>query len=175
MNNGTTTTTQSNKDGQAQTQPTTGSSSKSGAALSVSSDGEDSNFGDDVVHDLSGVVRRKNHNNKDGDGGSFKSHFPKPATDGVPQPGSSKPPHHHHHHHNHPTKVSSSTHSQHRLLCTLSAHTGSSVLAVRFSHSGRYLASAGDDAVVCVYAQQHLHKNGSTGGATATGRLCSER
>mmetsp|Transcript_13531 Transcript_13531/g.15045 ORF Transcript_13531/g.15045 Transcript_13531/m.15045 type:complete len:1161 (-) Transcript_13531:724-4206(-) len=42
--------------------------------------------------------------------------------------------------------------SKHRLLCTLSAHTGSSVMAVRFSASGRYLASAGDDAVVCVYA-----------------------
>jgi protein HIRA/HIR1 len=40
----------------------------------------------------------------------------------------------------------------HRLLCTLSAHTGSSVLAVRFSTSGEYLASAGDDACVCIYA-----------------------
>ena len=42
--------------------------------------------------------------------------------------------------------------TSHRLLCTLSAHTGSSVLAVRFSTSGQYLASAGDDTVVCVYA-----------------------
>jgi len=42
--------------------------------------------------------------------------------------------------------------NRHRLLCTLSAHTGSSVLAVRFSTSGRYLASAGDDAAVCVYS-----------------------
>jgi protein HIRA/HIR1 len=49
--------------------------------------------------------------------------------------------HPHHHGHNH-----------HRLLCTLSAHTGSSVLAIRFSTNGQYLASAGDDSAVCIYA-----------------------
>ena len=39
-----------------------------------------------------------------------------------------------------------------RLLCTLSSHAGS-VLAVRWSPSGRYLASAGDDTLVLVYAR----------------------
>lgn len=163
---GTTTTTLTNKDGKA----------AAAAAASVSSDdGEDSNVGDDVIHDLSGVVRRKNHNNIVGEGGSsIKNNFSK-LPNGTPQPSMSNKPSHHNHHHTHSTHHSSSTHGQHRLLCTLSAHTGSSVLAVRFSHNGRYLASAGDDAVVCVYAQQHLHKhhttNGSAGSATTTGNL----
>ncbi|VEU33805.1 unnamed protein product [Pseudo-nitzschia multistriata] len=56
----------------------------------------------------------------------------------------------------------------HRLLCTLSAHTGSSVLAVRFSNNGRYLASAGDDAVVCIYARQARN---SIGAMVASGNL----
>jgi protein HIRA/HIR1 len=42
--------------------------------------------------------------------------------------------------------------AERRLICTLSAHTGSSVLCVRFAPSGRYLASAGDDTCVCIYA-----------------------
>lgn len=46
-----------------------------------------------------------------------------------------------------------------RLLCTLSAHTGSSVLAVRFSHSGQYIASAGDDGCVCIYARTNAVDN----------------
>jgi len=37
-----------------------------------------------------------------------------------------------------------------RLLSTLSSHEGS-VLCTRFSHNGKYLASAGDDAHVCIY------------------------
>mmetsp|Transcript_12645 Transcript_12645/g.23702 ORF Transcript_12645/g.23702 Transcript_12645/m.23702 type:complete len:1159 (+) Transcript_12645:87-3563(+) len=40
----------------------------------------------------------------------------------------------------------------HRLLCKLSSHSGS-VLALRFSASGTYLASAGDDSHVLLYAQ----------------------
>jgi protein HIRA/HIR1 len=51
-----------------------------------------------------------------------------------------------------------------RLLCTLSAHTGSSVLAVRFSTSGKFLASAGDDAAVCIYAPTTNTTSQSTGG-----------
>ena len=51
--------------------------------------------------------------------------------------------------------------TKHRLLCTLSAHTGSLVLAVRFSNHGTYLASAGDDAVVCVYAKQSTSNTGA--------------
>jgi protein HIRA/HIR1 len=58
---------------------------------------------------------------------------------------------------------------KHRLLCTLSAHTGSSVLAVRFSNSGKYLASAGDDAVVCIYARQS--QSTGTGAMVARGNL----
>ena len=59
--------------------------------------------------------------------------------------------------------------AKHRLVCTLSAHTGSSVLAVRFSNDGTYLASAGDDAVVCVYAKQPQSSN--TGAMVARGNL----
>jgi protein HIRA/HIR1 len=84
------------------------------------------------VHDLTSLVRKKH-------GGNVLS------TPTVKSPSLKK-------------KVSSSTtphapkHTHHRLLCTLSAHTGSSVLAVRFSTNGQYLASAGDDSVVCIYA-----------------------
>jgi protein HIRA/HIR1 len=46
----------------------------------------------------------------------------------------------------------SATDPPQRLLCTLSAHTGSSVLCVRFSSTGKWLASAGDDGCVCIYA-----------------------
>lgn len=50
---------------------------------------------------------------------------------------------------------------QQKLLCTLSAHTGSSVLCVRFSPSGKYLASAGDDAVVCIYMPDNIGQHWS--------------
>lgn len=107
---------------------TTGEDDDKSSSSSVEDEAE-------TVHDLSGLVRRK----KDGDA--------KPAAPLASMPSPSKTSHQHHqHHHN--------KFHQHRLLCTLSAHTGSSVLAVRFSHNGKYLASAGDDAVVCVYAQQ---------------------
>ncbi|KAI2501187.1 TUP1-like enhancer of split [Fragilaria crotonensis] len=80
------------------------------------------------VHDLNQLVRRK----KDGQTPAKAPAAAKP----VPSP----------------TRQKRESVTSHRLLCTLSAHTGSSVLAVRFSTSGQYLASAGDDAVVCVYA-----------------------
>lgn len=101
------------------------------------------------VHDLNAVVRRK----KDGSAAARSSSLPRnnsvaPAVTTAPSLSAGVKSSHHshngegHHHHHH----------QHRLLCTLSAHTGSSVLAVRFSTGGQYLASAGDDACVCVYA-----------------------
>ena len=42
--------------------------------------------------------------------------------------------------------------TKNQLLCTLSSHSGS-VLSVRWSSSGTYLASAGDDALVLIYAK----------------------
>ncbi len=83
------------------------------------------------VRDLSSIVRRKGEASK------------------QPAPGIEKDK-------NATTKNNNNANitAKHRLLCTLSAHTGSSVLAVRFSNNGNYLASAGDDAVVCVYAKQ---------------------
>lgn len=39
-----------------------------------------------------------------------------------------------------------------RLIASLGSHEGS-VLAVKFSNDSKYLASAGDDASVCIYAQ----------------------
>ena len=91
------------------------------------------------VHDLNSVVRRK----KDGSPPRRKvpvadSSAERQSSKGEASPQSPGKSHRHKHHH--------------RLICTLSAHTGSSVLAVRFSPSGKYLASAGDDAVVCIYA-----------------------
>jgi len=44
--------------------------------------------------------------------------------------------------------------TRHRLLCTLSSHSGS-VLAVRWSSGGKYLASAGDDSLVLIYAKSN--------------------
>ena len=100
---------------------------------------------EEVVHDLSSLVRRK----KDGSASSPVKQQPNAFTSVA------SPLKHHKH---------SSSH--HRLLCSLSAHTGSSVLAVRFSTNGQYLASAGDDAVVCIYAPS---KSGS--GTTAIGNI----
>lgn len=47
-------------------------------------------------------------------------------------------------------KPDNETPDNNRLLTTLSSHEGS-VLCTRFSHNGKYLASAGDDAHVCIY------------------------
>jgi protein HIRA/HIR1 len=106
---------------------TTAADEASVSELSVDGAGEE-----DIVHDLSSLVRRK----KDGESNTANK-VPVAATP------STRHPHHHPHH---------QSHSHHRLLCTLSAHTGSSVLAVRFSTNGQYLASAGDDSAVCIYA-----------------------
>ena len=89
------------------------------------------------VNDLSLLVRRK----KDGSTPSKPPPVPASDTPSMPQRAQQL------------KSKQDSTATAHRLLCTLSAHTGSSVLAVRFSTTGTYLASAGDDAVVCVYAQ----------------------
>lgn len=93
---------------------------------------------EEIVHDLSNVVRRK----KDGTSPMKKSK----TTKLMSPPSHSKKANH-----------KSATH--HRLLCTLSAHTGSSVLAVRFSTNGQYLASAGDDAVICIYTKAKVNGN----------------
>ncbi|GAX18890.1 protein HIRA/HIR1 [Fistulifera solaris] len=80
---------------------------------------------EEPVHDLNQVVRRKK--------------------DGSPRKQLSSPP-------RIARETTTSASASHRLVCTLSAHTGSSVLSVRFAPSGRYLASAGDDGAVCIYA-----------------------
>ena len=90
---------------------------------------------EEMVHDLSSLVRRKK-------GGGTVTSPTKPSTPSKPK-----------------TLTTKSGTSHHRLLCTLSAHTGSSVLAVRFSTNGQYLASAGDDAVVCIYAPSKASGN----------------
>ena len=45
-------------------------------------------------------------------------------------------------------------HKQHKLLTTISSHQGS-VLALRFSTSGKYLATAGDDSYVNIYIRSN--------------------
>ena len=52
------------------------------------------------------------------------------------------------------TGQNSKSKKMHRLLSSLSSHTGS-VLCVRWSHSGSYLASAGDDAHVLIYKRSY--------------------
>jgi protein HIRA/HIR1 len=94
---------------------------------------------EDVVHDLSSLVRRK----KDGTASSPSKLVASASNQ-----------------HQHPKHGTS---QQDRLLCTLSAHTGSSVLAVRFSTNGQYLASAGDDAIVCIYAPSKSSTTASAG------------
>ncbi|CAB9497994.1 Protein HIR1 [Seminavis robusta] len=101
------------------------------------------------VHDLTSLVRRKK-------GGEMPRSPTKPAADNNTDTTTTKEPE---------KKAAPETkktslpqpqqqqQQQQRLLCTLSAHTGSSVLAVRFSHDGRFLASAGDDAAVCIYTK----------------------
>lgn len=89
------------------------------------------------VHDLSGaVVRRKKDNStlpaSPSKGGTFAK---LPKTSAL----SSSDQHH-------------QSKQNARLLCSLSAHSGSSILAVRFSNKGAYLASAGDDGSVCIYS-----------------------
>ncbi len=49
-----------------------------------------------------------------------------------------------------------------RLLCTIASHSGS-VLTLRFSSSGLYLASAGDDAHVLIYTRTNTPSLLSTG------------
>jgi protein HIRA/HIR1 len=115
---------------------------------------------EEAVHDLSSVVRKK----KDGTPGSAVKPTNEAATTTTATGTTttttaattpSSPSHHQ------PPKQHHNQHHEHRLLCTLSAHTGSSVLAVRFSTSGQYLASAGDDAMVCIYTLDQNLTNGN--------------
>lgn len=63
--------------------------------------------------------------------------------------------------------VEGGLHHHHRLLCKLSSHSGS-VLALRFSTSCNYLASAGDDSHVILYAQSNM-SNGTGSGNLLSG------
>lgn len=97
------------------------------------------------IHDLNAVVRRKKDGTAAKQSASTSASALATSSPSVQKSPSSSakltPQHHHHHAHTH------------RLICTLSAHTGSSVLCVRFSNTfgGKYLASAGDDGLVCIY------------------------
>lgn len=119
-------------------------------ASSVSSTAGAAASENNVVHDLTSMVRKKK-------AGSNAATSPQKS---LPQqaPTTQSPTTT-----RNPLNTSHRKH-HHRLLCTLSAHTGSSVLAVRFSTSGQYLASAGDDAAICIYAKQ---STGSIGNLVA--------
>lgn len=118
------------------------------------------------VHDLNAVVRRKKNGGvasptKPAAAAATATNIEKQKDNNAsPRHNSKKDEKHHHHHHKH---------HHHRLLCTLSAHTGSSVLCVRFSTAGHYLASAGDDACVCVYAPRQVSQQGNANFDGATG------
>ena len=62
-----------------------------------------------------------------------------------------------------------------KLLCTITSHDGS-VLAIRFSPSGTYLATAGDDAVVKIYTRSSLPSlmKGNLVGASSNNNTKSE-
>jgi protein HIRA/HIR1 len=96
---------------------------------------------EEPVHDLNQTVRRK----KDGSPRKQLTSPPRIARETTTTTATTSTT-------STTTSSSATTLPPHRLVCTLSAHTGSSVLAVRFSPSGRYLASAGDDGAVCIYA-----------------------
>jgi protein HIRA/HIR1 len=105
-----------------------------------------SSSGDDAVeiHDLNDVARRK----KDGTTATKRTTTTAAATiDTSPSVPNNKSPS------SSAAKLSKHHTHHHRLICTLSAHTGSSVLCVRFSNTrgGKFLASAGDDGLVCIY------------------------
>ena len=119
----------------------------------------------DAVRDLSSVVRKKGETSS-----STTASHPPPAGQPPPplQASTNKGDGDGEDSNDNDNKIT----AKHRLLCTLSAHTGSSVLAVRFSNNGKYLASAGDDAVVCIYARQSTVLQSTTGGkAGARGNL----
>jgi len=106
---------------------------------------------EDQIHDLTSFVRHKKK--------KTTSTTPKNPADKNNQsaspPATSQTQANHHRQSFASTPIHGNDASQlrHRLLCTMSAHTGSSVLAVRFSTSGKFLASAGDDSVVCIYTK----------------------
>ncbi len=52
------------------------------------------------------------------------------------------------------SQSSKDAHKQHKLLTTISSHQGS-VLALRFSTTGKYLATAGDDSYVNIYVRSN--------------------
>ena len=92
-----------------------------------------------AINDLNQLVRRKSSSN---------STIPRIQPPPLSTKANSRPPVAG----NNEKKIFSSEREAHRLLCTLSAHTGSSVLCVRWSALGNFLASAGDDGCVCIYA-----------------------
>ena len=123
--------------------------SQNGAKNNANDSSEDESSGssqaEKEVHDLSLLVRsKKTSQHKANEAWGSTSPSRKQTAQSASQ---SSPP-------QSPSKQKA--HQKHRLLCTLSAHTGSSVLAVRFSNSGKYLASAGDDGCVCIYAPSHV-------------------
>ena len=91
-----------------------------------------------VIHDLNNVVRSRKHPEASPERPSQAA-----AAATSVQAKTTK----NNNNNNHTT-----TPNHQRLICTLTAHTGSSVLAVRFSSTGKLLASAGDDGCVCLYA-----------------------
>ena len=140
--------------------------SKAAVALASSPVNGNATAGDDqeiaspdrMVHDLSSLVRRK----KGGETLLSPARPTAPKQTQVVKPKS-------------PSKQQGSMNGQHpqqkRLLCTLSAHTGSSVLAVRFSNNGRYLASSGDDGAVCIYTKDKKKKPAAFGNNNITSNL----
>ena len=101
------------------------------------------------IHDLNAHVRSKKSMGTIGTTGSGTTGSSNNNIPSSPQKTTTTPiatPSHR------PVSVTSS--SSPRLLGTVAAHSGSSVLCVRFSHSGQSIASAGDDGCVCIYQQQ---------------------
>jgi protein HIRA/HIR1 len=112
------------------------SSTGGGAASSALASADEEQQENVAVHDLNQLVRRK----KDGSTPVSTPAKHQPASSNAARVLLAPSP-------------QQARESHHRLLCTMSAHTGSSVLCVRFSTSGDYLASAGDDAAVCIYVK----------------------
>lgn len=109
-----------------------------------------------AMNDLSGLVRKKKGGTTSTNTAASNNHNPFAIT--APPSSSDSPLSRLTQQRNHESSSKEDAHQshkkQHKLLTTISSHQGS-VLALRFSTSGKYLATAGDDSYVNIYVRSN--------------------